>query len=79
MPRWGQILEELNRTRPPDFDGVRRRYLDQLHRHTDRTVVLYASGWLQKPGSHRVSRRLTMRISTPSWRLPQELRAIIWT
>ena len=50
MPRWGQILEELNQTQPPDFDGVRRRYLDHLHRHTDRTVVLYASGWLQKPG-----------------------------
>ncbi len=49
MPRWGQILEELSQNKPPDYDGVRRRYLGKLHQHTGRAVVLYASGWLQKP------------------------------
>ena len=47
MPIWSQILAELGN--PPDFDGVRRRYLRELQAHTGRDVILYASGWLQKP------------------------------
>lgn len=47
MPIWSEILAELGSKQPPDFDGVRRRYLVELHRHTNRNVVLYASGWLQ--------------------------------
>ena len=52
MPIWSEILRELNETTAggtgPDFDGVRRKYLAALNRHTGRNVVLYASGWLQK-------------------------------
>lgn len=52
MPLWSEILAELSRSAAqgslPDFDGVRRRYLAALHRHTERDVVLYASGWLQR-------------------------------
>ena len=52
MPLWSEILAELSRSAaqgsPPDFDGVRRRYLAALHHHTERDVVLYASGWLQR-------------------------------
>ena len=59
MPIWSEILKELNTTvsrpttpgaapGPPNFDGVRRGYLAQLHRHTRRNVILYSSGWLQK-------------------------------
>ena len=52
MPLWSDILAELSRTAaqgsPPDFDRVRRWYLAALHRHTDRNVILYASGWLQR-------------------------------
>ena len=52
MPIWSEILAELAKTTaqgaPPDFDGVRRRYLLELHRHTNRNVILYASGWIQK-------------------------------
>ena len=52
MPLWSGILAELSRSAaqgsPTDFDGVRRRYLADLHRHTERDVVLYASGWLQR-------------------------------
>ena len=52
MPLWSGILAELSQSAaqgsPPDFDGVRRRYLADLYRHTDRDVVLYASGWLQR-------------------------------
>jgi len=35
MPTWGQILKEFGEARTskgtPDFDGVRRKYLQQLH------------------------------------------------
>ena len=52
MPIWSEILAELASTQeqghPPDFDSVRRKYLAELHLHTQRNVILYASGWLQK-------------------------------
>ena len=52
MPIWSEILAELAKTREQggltDFDGVRRKYLTELHRHTSRNTILYASGWLQK-------------------------------
>jgi len=51
MPTWGAILEELATTvtpqGAPDFDGVRRKYLRQLHAHTGRAVILYASAFLE--------------------------------
>ena len=34
----------------PDFDGVRRRYLSKLYEYSNRNIILYASGWLQKQG-----------------------------
>ena len=48
MPIWSEILAELGTRQPPDFDGVRRKYLVELHGHTGRNVILYASGWLQR-------------------------------
>jgi len=52
LPSWSGILNELNESRvqngSPDFDGIRRKYLAELHRHTGRNIILYASGWLQK-------------------------------
>lgn len=51
MPIWSEILAELNtrgQGEPPDFDGVRRKYLSELYAYTGRNVILYASGWLQK-------------------------------
>lgn len=52
MPIWSEILAELIDTqrqdRPTDFDGVRRKYLAELHTHSKRNVILYCSGWLQK-------------------------------
>ena len=54
MPDWNQILEELNAVEAAarsqsTFDLVRRRYLKQLHELTGRNVIVYYSGWLQKP------------------------------
>ena len=52
MPIWSEILRELAETqqqgRPADFDGVRRKYLLELHGHSGRDTILYASGWLQR-------------------------------
>ena len=52
MPTWSGILRELGETasanQSPDFDRVRRKYLHDLHLHTERQTILYASGWLQK-------------------------------
>ena len=55
MPIWSEILRELADSSTggdsPDFDGIRRKYLLNLHRYTGRNVILYASGWIQKPGT----------------------------
>lgn len=53
MPVWSDILADLAQTASPDgapdFDGVRRKYLAGMHARSGRDVMLYASGWLQKP------------------------------
>ena len=55
MPIWSEILEELSQStkhgHPPQVDDVRRKYLGLLNEHTGRGVILYASGWIQKPGT----------------------------
>ena len=51
MPIWSEILHEIRSQNPPNYDGVRRRYLNELHIHTGRNVILYASGWLQNPAA----------------------------
>ncbi len=48
MGSWAEILNELNST-PSPFDIVRRKYLKNLFELTDRNVIIYYSGWLQKP------------------------------
>ncbi len=52
MPTWGQILKELNSTKAPqgsgwDFDGVRRKYLKELHDYTKRAVIAYYTAFLE--------------------------------
>jgi hypothetical protein len=51
MPTWGQILNELGKTRTPqgvpDFDAVRRKYLQEIYKLTQRPVILYATGFLE--------------------------------
>lgn len=48
MPDWNQILDEIKAT-GTTHDSIRRRYLDKLHKITNRNVIIYYSGWLQKP------------------------------
>ena len=52
MPTWGQILNELKNTPAPqgsgwDYDGVRRKYLRQLHELTGRAVIIYYSSYFE--------------------------------
>ena len=68
MPTWGDIQSELAATVPtqtipvegahPDFDGVRRKYLDNLHKVTKRPAIVYYSNWLNDDGSPQSSMTL---------------------
>jgi len=49
MPSWNLILDEI-REAGSTHDVVRRKYLRKLHEYTGRNVIIYYSGWLQKPG-----------------------------
>ena len=61
MPTWGEILQELNQSNPPDFDRVRRKYLRRLREETGRAVLLYSSAWFESrpipPADLQVSHR----------------------
>ena len=48
MPNWNEILYEINKSGSP-YDIVRRRYVYNLNQLTGRNVIIYYSGWLQKP------------------------------
>jgi len=52
MPNWNQLLDEVNQLNKigSQFDIVRRKYLKGLHQRTKRNIIIYYSGWLQKPG-----------------------------
>ncbi|WP_217923112.1 hypothetical protein [Miltoncostaea oceani] len=53
MAGWSEVLAEIQQSAAgkippvPDFDGVRTRYMHRLHDLTGRSVIVYASGWLQ--------------------------------
>jgi hypothetical protein len=48
MPNWSDLLVELNQMGSP-FDVLRRKYVRELHEYTGRNVIVYYSGFLQKP------------------------------
>jgi hypothetical protein len=55
MSSWNQIHEEIIgdiilRQRSSSYDDVRRKYLKKLSEYTNRNVVAYYSGWLQRSG-----------------------------
>lgn len=56
MPGWGDLLNELQETAQQnggvvDFDGLRRKYIRQLHERTGRSVVVYATDFAAGPGA----------------------------
>ena len=55
MPNWNEVLEEITACQKSNpeldpLDHVRRKYLRKLFNLTDRNIIAYYSGWLQKPG-----------------------------
>jgi membrane-bound ClpP family serine protease len=48
VPSWTQILTEISQI-GSGHDVVRRNYLKRLHERTGRNIIIYYSGWLQKP------------------------------
>ena len=55
MPMWSEVQDEIRQTQDPNngsfnFDGVRRKYIEELSKHTGRNTILYGSGWVQKVG-----------------------------
>jgi ClpP class serine protease len=48
VPTWHSLLNEI-RARGSTFDVVRRERLKTLAERTGRNVIIYYSGWLQKP------------------------------
>ncbi len=56
MPTWSGILSEVQQSAAargplgPDLDGIRLKYIQQLHQLSKRAVIVYASGWLRAGG-----------------------------
>lgn len=53
MPNWTQVLEEIivrAQSGENGIDAVRKKYLGLLQQKTQRNVIAYYSGFLQKPG-----------------------------
>jgi ATP-dependent protease ClpP protease subunit len=48
MPTWKNLADEV-RAAGNTYDVIRRKYLQALHEQTGRNVIVYYSGWLQKP------------------------------
>lgn len=48
MPSWGAVLNSLQRV-PNPLDEMRRKYLGIMHQYTERNVIAYYSGFIQKP------------------------------
>ena len=49
MPNWNDVLIELQANAKGPHDYIRYKYLGELFAHTGRNVLVYYSGWLQKP------------------------------
>ena len=51
MPSWNAILKEIQSDPNIDpFRNVRQKYIQKLFQARKRNVIVYYSGWLQKPG-----------------------------
>lgn len=47
MPSWGEIQQQIYTSSP--YDQLRCKYVNQISDKTGRNVIIYYSGWLQKP------------------------------
>ena len=49
MPNWSDLVKEIGQLGSP-YDILRRKYVKELSDYTQRNVICYYSGFLQKPG-----------------------------
>ncbi|MEO5339789.1 MAG: hypothetical protein H7837_04610 [Magnetococcus sp. MYC-9] len=50
MPNWNDVLQEtIQQQQSAPVDIVRRKYLARLYEKTQRNVIAYYSGWIEKP------------------------------
>lgn len=54
MPNWNDLLDEI-KSAGSTHDIIRRKYLNKLHEITGRNIIIYYSGWLEKPGVYGIS------------------------
>jgi len=47
MPSWNELLLEIQESGGA-YDVIRRKYLKKLHEKTERNIIAYYSGWLNK-------------------------------
>lgn len=59
MPNWNEVLTELQANAKGPHDLLRLKYIKLLHEHTGRNVLVYYSGFLQKPGLDGVEYGIT--------------------
>ncbi len=57
MPSWKEVLDEVKATGGA-HDVVRRNYLERLYSLTERSIIIYYSGWLQKGSLRNLSFQL---------------------
>ena len=48
MPNWNDLLNEIQEA-GSTYDIIRRNQLKKMHEKTKRNIIIYYSGWLQKP------------------------------
>lgn len=49
MANWNEILDQINKS-GSTHDVIRRQYIQKLYELTGRNIIIYYSGWIQKPG-----------------------------
>lgn len=56
MPNWGEVLGELQGMKVENpLDTLRHKYLKTMSEYTNRNVIAYYSGFLQKPSANNTS------------------------
>ena len=53
MSDWSGVLNEIRGMKSP-FDEIRGKYLRELCNYTDRNIIAYYSGWLNKPNANNL-------------------------
>ena len=70
MPSWNAILKEIQSDPNIDpFRNVRQKYIQQLFKKRQRNIIVYYSGWLQKPGIRGIE---MMYLGGNTWTVPPD-------